>query len=438
MQWKSHKTLLSIVFYWLFQISVQGSTINLACPSPIETDTSDWSRVFYGWKSELLTFTMHLDRKGEALKGYYVYDHSTDTFLVEGVLDGKALWLEERFQEVEDCGLFQGKFDGTTFEGTWNGSSALGVLAVYFSDARPLEELRMQPALYTFTTKLKDLSGKWMLFTDMHKTARGFFTSMDKQVYQIKLQSIQKDEHQAGKIGLILLNEYFEPVYRVTLNLKSKTISFEGVDYPIAKLKQDLEIVRRQVADFHQLRVNLSIPALDRYAAAMTIFRDTACNLNFRRRYVIANRGNIFSATTFYPTYVNGKTISGLLTKQVVIEDQTCLDEVTVNFFNPRSNQTLQISNEVVNQEKWEQELESFVNQHVQKVKSLKPSDPYWQALQAEDFQHLVLGDNGLLVAKGQDPYLGVLFIPLPSSLIVQNFNKKSRIYQLMQSKVKL
>jgi len=436
MQLKFHK-LLILLGLWLSCLPFSMGQNSLTNQLTEEVDSTDWKREFWGWKGDLLSYRLTLEKKGEHVRGYYSYDSSEDTFYVEGMLDGKAMWLEERFQEVEDCGLFQGKFDGTTFEGTWTGSSALGILTTCFYAADSILLLPIHPSVITFNTKLKGLDGKWVLYTDYQKNAQGIFISTQKEVFQIKLQSISRLESQGLLLNLILLNDLFEPVHKVTLDLNAKKANQNGVDFPLFKIKSALQILRKQEADFHQLRVNIMIPAIDKDLSVMKIFRDTSCNLNYRKRYASPFRGGIFSANTFYPTLIHNKIVSGLYTKHTVHEGESCMGAMAVNY-KKKADRLLNLEKDINDTSRWTSDLKSFLTHHLDKIKKSHPQDLYWQSLSTDDFKYLALSEAGLLAMKGQDPYLGVLFIAIPSELIEQHFDKKSIVFTLMKSKIKV
>ncbi len=129
------------------QTKPQPSKPDPSKPPVPPSGPADWNKDFNGTISGKYAITIHLERYGNALKGYYLYPNSEAKIRIEfssGAIDAKtkAVKLETTTGEVFN-GAFVG--DGNTFQGNWVGDGKAGPFVVAVAAPKPTKPPQ-QPA----------------------------------------------------------------------------------------------------------------------------------------------------------------------------------------------------------------------------------------------------------------------------------------------------
>jgi len=403
-----------------------------------EGDSIYWVKKFIGSKNNLFTFQIYLASNGDYVRGWYCYDGSKDTLRLEGMLDGKTLYLEEWYTKGQDCGFFKGEFDGSRFQGIWAGSTVAESMTCIFGERGSDIPPKSNPVFLNFKTDHPRWIAKWQVYTDYLYCFQGVVVTQDKSFYQLKLIDIKENEEGTLIYSVVLLDKYFNPAVKMKLNLKNNTgqvLSQEWESFQIKSNKVVLESSQQQEADFHQLKMIYQLPALDRQSSQLLIFSDTSCNLYERKRYQPDQRAGIYSTAMFYPTFASKQQVSALFSVNTARENKNCIDQKSINWVN-KSKGLIDLTTDILDKTTWDREVNQFVDLHLEQIKSNKGNEPAWQQLKRKDFKHILLSDAGIVLAKDYDPVLGILFIPVPKEMVLYHFDKKSQVYKITNAKI--
>lgn len=409
---------MGVIVVFLIILNIGYSTTVNASATPVTT-------TYIGVKYDYITFRMNLTFKNEEVEGQYVYDGSRDTINLIGSLDGEELVLSE-WIDGEEAGYFKGILTRDTFQGIWYTDAIVRDWPVEFYKENNKEKSpSFKPTFYTFQSKFS-LTGEWNIYTDHKKELSGTYRDGDGNIHTIRLL---ESNPKTQEFYIALVNEFYNAVMKVTLDLMNYKISNEVFNFDMQNVKESVYGkmgVYNSNVGFQYL---LEIPEIDIHSSSFTFFRDTSCNLALSIQYQPETRGSLMRFSNISTYYVTRRYISGVYNIEAFDNSRSCKSSYVLNWDLNR-RKALDLTEGLINAEVWESDAMAFVKDFLSRNKPRQISNEIWSIVRPEDFDMMVISSKDLLLVRPRDDLFGQLTIKLPESLIKKHYNSKSFVYK--------